>query len=169
MDKLIFQESPEVEFGSNRFINVPTILQFDETPLIQVVKEEQVGFSTSIPIYHQDGTYLAKVVGSQMYSTEEGRKAGVKLLHPDKMTVCELNGQTLFEIRRTSAAALKAAAELYTPTGHFIKYMGSQPGLIDTSGNSLKVGGVIMTECSFVGCRIGVWMKSDGSVGIGCN
>tara|TARA_R110001583_G_C5634157_1_gene407319 strand:+ start:1543 stop:2055 length:513 start_codon:yes stop_codon:yes gene_type:complete len=170
MEKLVFQNTPNVEFGSNHFVNVPTILQFDDTPLIQVVKLQEAGFSTSIPIYHNDGTYLAKVIGSQIYATDAGIKAGVKLLHPDKMTVCELNGQTLFEISRTSSAALKASAELYTPEGYFVKYMDDKPGLINTSGKSLNVdGGMMMSNCSFQGCRIGVWMKSDGSVNIGCN
>jgi hypothetical protein len=169
MEKLIFQESPEVEFGSNRFINVPTILQFDETPLIQVVKSQDAGFSTEIPIYHQDGTYLAKVVGSQIYKTPDGEKAGLELRHPDLMTVCELNGQTLFEIKRTSAASLKAAAELYTPTGYFVKYMADRPNLLKSDGSSIQIGGMVMTGNSFSGCRIGIWIKSDGSMGIGCN
>jgi hypothetical protein len=63
MDKLIFQNAPSVELGTNTFIECPVILQFDDTPLIQVVRLDQVGFSTQIPIYHEDGTYLAKVVG----------------------------------------------------------------------------------------------------------
>lgn len=169
MSKLIFQETPEVLFGSNRFINVPTILQFDETPLIQVVKTECAGFSTEIPIYHSDGTYLAKVVGSQIYRTAEGKKAGIVLKHPDKMTVCELNGQTLFEIERATAASLKASAELYTPTGYFVKYMSDTPSLIKTDGSALEVGGILMSGSTISGARIGVWIKSDGSVGIGCN
>jgi hypothetical protein len=169
MEKLVFQSHPEVEIGSNKFINVPIILQFDDTPLIEVVNLQKTGFSTSIPIYHNDGTYLAKVVGSQIYSTEAGKKAGIKLHHPDQMTVCELNGQTIFEIRRTSAAALSAEAELFTPTGHFVKYKGHKPELINIDGNSLNIGGVIMSNSSFVNCRIGVWIKSDGSVGIGCS
>jgi hypothetical protein len=61
---------------------VPTILQYDDTPLIQVVRVAEAGYTTEIPIYHSDGTYLAKVVGSQLYSTPEGQKAGVTLRHP---------------------------------------------------------------------------------------
>jgi hypothetical protein len=169
VEKLIFQNTPEVEFGSNKFINVPTILQFDDTPLIQVVKTQDAGFSTEIPIYHTDGTYLAKVVGSRIFKTAEGEKAGLTLRHPELMTVCELNGQTLFEIKRTSAASLKAAAELYTPNGYFVKYMSSTPRVLKSDGSSLQVGGILMTDCSFNGVRIGVWLKSNGSVSIGCN
>jgi hypothetical protein len=137
--------------------------------LIQIVKTQEAGFSTEIPIFHSDGTYLAKVVGSRIFPTPEGEKAGVTLRHPDLMTVCELNGRTLFEIKRTSAASLKAAAELYTPPGYFVKYMSNTPSLLKSDGSSLQIGGIVMTGCSFSGVRIGVWLKSDGSVGIGCN
>ena len=169
MEKLIFQETPEVEFGSNKFTNVPTILQFDETPLIQVVKTQEAGFSTEIPIYHNDGTYLAKVVGSQIYKTVDGEKAGLELRHPDLMTVCELDGKTLFEIKRTSAVSLKAAAELYTPTGYFVKYLTDRPNIFKSDGSSIQTRNIVMTGCEFSECLIGIWLKSDGSVGICCD
>ena len=34
-NKLVFSESPQVELGSNFFINVPVILQYKDTPLIR--------------------------------------------------------------------------------------------------------------------------------------
>ncbi|UGB00635.1 hypothetical protein LRS40_01365 (plasmid) [Leclercia sp. G3L] len=74
-DKLIFTQSPKIELGSNFFINVPVILQYKETPLISIEHSIDAGFTTNIPIYHSDGTYLAKVKGSQLYSTEEGKKS----------------------------------------------------------------------------------------------
>lgn len=67
MDTLIYQAHPTVELATNRFINVPIILQYEDTPLIQVVKAVSAGFTTEIPIYHSDGTYLAKVVGSRIF------------------------------------------------------------------------------------------------------
>lgn len=56
MNNLIFQTSPRVTFATNVFERTPVILQFDDTPLISVVREEQLGFTTEIPIYHMDGT-----------------------------------------------------------------------------------------------------------------
>jgi hypothetical protein len=53
--------------------------------------------------------------------TDEGKSAQLKLRHPQGMTVCELEGRTIFELRRQAAAALKTAAELYAPEGVFIK------------------------------------------------
>ena len=167
MEKLVFQESPAVNFGSNIFIDVPIILQVDETPLIEVVKTQQGGYTTEIPIYHNDGTYLAKVKGSQLYSTPEGEKAGVKLRHPDLMTVCELNGNVIFELKRTEAAALKASAELYTPNGFFVKCADTMPSLVSPDGSSINVGGVTMSGNVFQGIKIGVHLSTKGSVGIG--
>jgi hypothetical protein len=86
-----------------------------------MVRSEGAGFTTQITIFHKDGTYLAKVKGTQMYLTPDGAKAGLKLRHPGLMTVCEMGTETLFEVRRDYAAPLKLTAELYTPTGGFIK------------------------------------------------
>lgn len=84
------------------------------------------------------------------------------------MTVCTLGGKTLFEIRREEAAALKTSAELYTPTGYFVKYKDQTPSLVNPNGDALQVGGIVMTGSTFSGCYIGIWIKSDGSTAIGC-
>jgi hypothetical protein len=46
MAELIYHSTPRVTFASNTFINVPTIFQFDETPLISIVREANLGFTT---------------------------------------------------------------------------------------------------------------------------
>jgi len=167
---LVFQESPEIVLATNRFINVPIILQYDETPLIEVVGELKVGFNIQISIYHSDGTYLAKVKGSQMYLTDDGKKAGVTLRYPDKMTVCEIAGRTVFEIKREEASALKTKAELYTPDAAFIKcYDSGMAGyILGQDKTHLELGGLVMTGCTFNNKRIGIHVKKDGSIGIGC-
>ena len=167
MDKLIFTEAPAVTIATNTFVRVPVILQYDDTPLIEVVRCQPAGFTTSIPIFHSDGTYLAKVVGSRVVATDAGAKAGITLEHPDKMTVCRLAGRTVFELRRDEAAALRTAAELYTSTGCFVRITDSpKVDLLDAAG-ALRVGGLIMSHNTFEGCRIGVWVRSDGSVSVG--
>src|SRR5262249_8167695 len=103
----------------------------------------EVGFTTRIPIYHADGTYLAKVVGSQLHLTKDGEKTGLRLLHPQGRTVCDLDGRTLFEIHRQEAAALKTHAELFTPDGYLVKCtdrssrsLFSWRGLLEPWGNN---------------------------------
>src|SRR5688572_29776749 len=124
---LIFNPTDAVEFAGNTFINVPIILLFDDTPMVEMVVHEDVKRTTRFSIYNNDGVYLAKVVGPQLYLTADGEKAGLEVRHPDKMTVCTLGKQTLFEISRPTAAAIAISAELFTPTGGFIKAAANVP------------------------------------------
>ena len=168
--ELIYQSNPTVTFATNTFINVPTILQFDDTPLISVIREENLGFTSEIPIFHADGTYLAKVRGTRVFPTEAGKKAGIVMRSLPSLTACELDGRTLFEIAHQKGDAFKAQAELYTPTGYFIKSTDAAlPSLLKSDGTALNVGGLKMTNCSFSGVRIGIWLQSSGSISIGCN
>jgi hypothetical protein len=171
MDALVFQNAPEVSVASNTFIRVPIVLQYDDTPLIEVVREQQAGYSTSIPIYHSDGTYLAKVVGSRLFATPAGEKAGVVLRHPQDATICELGGKTVFELRRTGAAALKENAELFTPDGTFVRCPTELLPTIVTGEQekALQIRGLTMTNTTISGFRIGILIRSDGGLLIGVN
>jgi hypothetical protein len=168
-DKLIFFQSPRITMATNTFINVPVILQYEDTPLVEVVKIEKAGFTTQIQIYHPDGSYLAKVVGSRLFTTKDGEKAGLTLKYPKDMTVCELNGQVLFEIHRLGAAALRAKAELFTPDGAFVKCTNElMPRLFfSEKETTLHIGGVVMMGNTFANLRIGIWVRKDGSLSIG--
>ena len=168
MAELIYHSSPRVTFASNTFVNVPTILQFDDTPLISVVEEEHLGFTTEIPVHHSDGTYLAKVRGTRVYATTEGKEAGVKIEQLPGLWVCTVEGRTVFEIHQQSGDAFRTDAELYTPDGHFVKVSDSpRPELFSASGEALTVAGAAMTGCHIENLRIGVWLRSDGSLAIG--
>jgi hypothetical protein len=166
---LVFFDTPEVEYASNYFRNVPVILQYDDQPLIEVVQEINVGFTTQFSIYNKDGIYLAKVTGTQIYRTEDGEKMSLNLRHPDLMTVCELEGKTLFEVRRAGAAALKMDAELYAPDGRFLKKAdsGIPSELISADGSFLRIQQLTMIGSHFENCRIGIHVRSDGKIGIG--
>jgi hypothetical protein len=86
------------------------------------------------------------------------------------MTVCKLGDQVLFEIVREAAAALKTRTELNAPDGYFVKCTDApQPELYDAAGGSLIVWGVTMVGNLFQGCRIGIWIKKDGSIAICCS
>jgi len=175
METLIYQQHPVVEIATNKFIDVPNIIQYESTPLIEVVREITAGYTTRIPIYHRDGTYLAKVVGSQIFLTEDGKKAGVVLRHPPQMTVCELEGKTLFELTRTGPAALKTQAELYTPDGLFIRASDKELAeyAIGEGKKEIRLegGGVTlrMSGSTIRGFRIGIFFSKSGVMIIGCN
>ena len=84
------------------------------------------------------------------------------------MTVCKLGDKILFEIIREEAAALKTRAELYTPEGVFVKCSDSpQPELYSASGDVLQIKGITMVRNQSQGCRIGIWIRQDGSVALG--
>lgn len=168
METLTYQTAPIVTLGTNRFVNVPIILQFDDTPLISIAKNESLRYTTEIPIYNADGTYLAKINGTRIYATEAGKKAGLVMQHPAHMTVCKMGGKTLFEIRHGTGDAFRMEAELFTPSGFFVKYLDAPtPVLMNDKGEALRVGGVTMSGNIFANLRIGIWVKSDGSVALG--
>ena len=112
---------------------------------------------------------MAKVVGSRLFTTKEGEKAGITLKYPKNMTICELNGQTLFEIHRLGVAALRARAELFTPDGAFVKCTDELMPKLFFGGNEkpLKIGGVLMMGNTFANFRIGIWVRKDGSLSLG--
>ncbi len=169
-DKLIFTQMPHVELASNMFINVPVILQYDNTPLIEVIRDLDIEYKTQYSVYHQDGTYLAKVKGSKLFATEDGKKAGVQIRHLSNTLVCELGKNTIFEITKTGPFSVKTTAELYTNNGSFIKSSPSDlTGFVLNQKDNLQIKGLRMSKCTFSGVKIGVWVKSDGSISIGCN
>jgi hypothetical protein len=169
MDKLIFSKSPEITIATNTFVNVPTILQYENTPLIQVVKIDKANFTTQIPIYDLNGTYLAKAVGSRLFVTAMGKNAGLILRYPKDMTVCELNGRTLFEIKYDSPVSLSTSAELYTPDGAFIKTPYNSPIELFSADNrnKLEINGISMQNCRFENLSIGIKVMKNGAVSIG--
>ena len=168
MPDLFYHSSPAVTLCSNTFINVPVILQFDDTPLISIVKEETLGYTSEIPIHHADGTYLAKVRGTRAYATEAGKKAGIVIRQLPLLWICEVGGRTAFEIHQQPGDAFRTQAELYTPTGSFVKVSDApMPAIVTATGKALQVGGVTMIGNVFRNLRIGVWLRSDGSVALG--
>ena len=166
--ELIFQASPKIVVATNTFIDVPVILKYEDTPLLEVIKEQGVGFMTQTPIYHSDGTYLAKVTGNRVYPTEEGKKAKIEIRDNPCKFVCSLDKRVLFELAHGVGDAFKATAELYTPDGCFVKCTDNpKPELINVADNAMRVGGVTMIGNVFQNLSIGIWLRKDGSCAIG--
>lgn len=166
--QIIFQSHPVVTIGTNRFHNVPTILQFEDTPLLEVGKFVEAGYTTQFPVYHSDGTKIAVVKGSQIYLTREGAKANIALRHPQGMTVCELEGKTILELRREGPAAVRGAAELYAPEGTFIKANTYEASALLRGGRLLNSPGFAMSNSDLRDFKIGILVKRDSvSIGVG--
>lgn len=67
MQQISFHQSPEVTFATNVFKDVPTILQYDDQPLIQLVQDVDASFTTQFTVFDEKGTKLVKVKGTQFY------------------------------------------------------------------------------------------------------
>jgi hypothetical protein len=163
---VFFQSHPDVILATNTFRNVPTIIQYEDTPLLEVGKYEPAGYSAKFSIYHSDGTKIGVVKGSQLYPTEAGKKAKVTPRYEPNLTVWELEGKPILELRREGAAALRGWAELYAPEGVLIKAIDSGISGLLRGGNALQVGGVTMSGAVFDGCKIGIHVRRNG-IGLG--
>ena len=161
MTEIIFQEHPDVTLGTCVFRNVPTILQFEDTPMLEVGKFEGAGYRTRFPVFHSDGTQIAVVKGSQIYITDEGRKASIKTRFEPNLTVCELEGKPILELRRKGATALHGWAELYAPGGVLIRASSSEVSGLLRDGGQLNVGGFTLQGCTFDGCAVGIHVMHD--------
>ena len=166
--ELVFQKSPNIILATNTFINVPTILKYEDTPLIEVIKQQDLSFTTQIPIYHSDGTYLGKVKGNRIYPTEAGKKANLEVRDSPGRFICSLDGKVAFELAHGVGQTFKAEAELYTPDGYFVKCSDApKPEIFDLSGNAIKIGGITMIGNVFQNLSVGIWLRKDGSCEIG--
>jgi len=166
--ELIFQSSPKVIVATNTFLNVPVILKYEDTPLMEIIKDQGIGFTTQIPIYHSDGTYLAKVKGNRIFPTEAGKIANIEIRDTPGKFICSLDKKEMFELTHGVGDEFKADAELYAPDGYFVKCSESpKPELFDVKGNSIRVGGITMIGNIFQNLSIGIWLRKDGSCAIG--
>lgn len=165
---VVFQEHPLVWLGESWFRNVPTIIQWENIPLMEVGKFEQAGFTTRIAVFHSDGTKIAVVNGSQIYLTAEGKNAQMRLRYEPGLTACELEGRTIFELRREGAAALRATAELHAPEGMFIRTSTACLDIIGQIAGGKYVGpsGFLINKCFAWDMPIGIHITKN-IVGIG--
>lgn len=167
MATLIFQKTPIVSFLTNKFINVPVILKHEDTNLIEIANKVGMGFTTEIPIYHSDGTYLAKATGNRLYPTENGKKAGITIDKQQGVWVCKMGTQILFEISMLTGESFKLQAELFTPDGHFIKCQDNKGLDLFDNTKALTIGSLTLQGNTFQNLSVGVWTKNNGQVLIG--
>lgn len=127
INSLLFSPAAVIHFGGNRFVHVPVILQVDDTPLIEAVPHNEISLTTRFTIFHGDGVLLATAVGTRLFCTVDGVKAGIEMQYPERATICLLGGRRLFEVRRIAAAALTITAELYSPAGLLVSSNAAVP------------------------------------------
>ena len=179
--EVFFSQHPDVVIASNRFIGVSTILQFENTPLIEVGKFVKAGYSAKFSVYHSDGTKIAVVKGRQIYRTEEGKAAKFSMRYDHELTACELEGKPILELRRDGPAALRGWAQLYAPEGFLVEIKPADsvtpvllPKITDLLRNeSLTLpGNAVLERCTFSNFMIGMlvcrpgYVPPDGSIAV---
>lgn len=166
MEEIIFQSHPDVILAGNTFRNVRTIIQVENAPLLEVGKFLPAGYGTRFPVFNSDGVKLAVVVANQIQLTAEGKKANLRCRHEPGLTVCELEGKPILELRREGAAALHGWAELYAPEGVLVKAHDSGiSGVLRGGGDILAVGPVAMRNMIFEDFDVALRI-SDGQIAI---
>ena len=88
VNDLTFHQGTAIELAGNTFINVPVLIQYENDPLFEVVHEVDASWTTQFRIYNKDGIYLAKAKGTQLYPTDQGTKAGLKMRYESHLTAC---------------------------------------------------------------------------------
>ncbi|MGO9108717.1 MAG: hypothetical protein ACLP9L_05745 [Thermoguttaceae bacterium] len=164
--EIFFQSHPDVIIGGNTFRNVKTILQFENIPLLEVGRFEPAGYSERFPVFNMDGVKVAVVVGRQIHLTEEGSKARIVRRCEPNLSVCELEGKPILELRRNGPTALRGWAELYAPEGLLIRALDSGVAALLSGGNALQIGGMVFMDSFFDGCPIGIHIGKSGHGGI---
>ena len=163
---VIFQEHPDIWMGSSVFRKVPTIVQVDDIPILEVGQFVDAGYTTRFQVFHSDGTHIATVNGSRIFPTEAGNKANLKQRFENNLTICELEGKPILELRRHGAAALRGWAELHAPNGTLIKCFDEKfSGMIGSEGH-LCISGQLFMDVLFEGHPIGLHFK-DGNCKMG--
>jgi hypothetical protein len=157
---VIYQTHPDVVVASNVFRNVPTILQFEDTPLIEVGRFAEAGFAAKFHIFNQDNQDIAVVVGSRIFLTEIGKKCNLRRRSEPNLTAVELEGKTILEMRHTAAAAMNLAAELWAPEGILVKSRHSViTSLIQNEPEAITIGNNITIARNYVdGFHIGIYL-----------
>jgi hypothetical protein len=166
-DSLTFETCPVFEVARNFFFNVPVIVQYEQSPLLEVVPAGS-GFTPQFTIYHPDGTYLAQVKGAELHPTDDGKKADLSL-DPGAVTVCRMGGKTLFELRLEAPSTLTAYAELHAPGGALVKFTPAEIGgvAVNAKGEQVNIRRVWLQKCLLRNLPVGLWVSKEGTVGIG--
>lgn len=119
--QLVYKPIPIVTSLKRMPMNFPAIIPFDDMPWISIVQEDNHGFGSDIQVLNSAGTCLAKIRGTRIFSTEDGKRAGIKLRPLINSTICELNGNELFEIACQSCGSFNIRTGLFAKKGYFIK------------------------------------------------
>ncbi len=160
-----------VKFASNTLINVPVILQFEDTPLLEVVRSIHGQPDDKIALFASDGGKLGYMQGERLFLTSDGEKVGAKIDHKADAKVLRIDGKERYVLRKPRPFEMHPKFELYTPTGILVAGEPDMiPGLTSPgSSEPLSLQGAIFEGNTLSGCQIGFWFDRQGSIAFGCS
>jgi hypothetical protein len=153
-----------VVLGGNTFIDTPTLLEYKGQSLFTLERQEETGFlAVSFRIYDEHGAHLGSVVRNDFHPNAhyEGPKSfAISGKVHDWVVEERPAGRVVCAIRQKEAAKpaeLHLSVNIFTPDGF----------LVSATPDSINLRGIIMRGNTFVGCRAGIVVQADGSMGLG--
>lgn len=147
-----------VRLGGNYYINVPTLVAFDNMPLFLLGRLNDGYLGIDFEVYDAEQKKVASVKHNNIYF---GDKSAYTLGgDADSLTfVSKESNETLINIRKRAAAGnvdLDVSVHTYLPNGK----------LLELRPDGSNLGGLGLIGNKFIGCRIGIAIGSDGSVAL---
>lgn len=160
------EESFRVVLGGNTFVNTPNLVEYQGDSLFSIERNEDSGYlAISFKIYDETGAKIATIGRNRIFMNKKYRgpktftiEGGVH----DWSLREQSTDSLLCAIKQKEAAApaeLDVSVNLYTPHGL----------LFAATPEAINLGGIKMTGNVLVGCRAGIVINRDGSVGICSN
>jgi len=156
-EQIWISQHSTIEFASNFFTNVETILRVDDQRMIYLTDTVGTDHSLAIDLFSPDGERIAVSKGARLFLTPSGEKMGLKIRREPDLWVCEGGGNTFYEARFKGPAALAISAELYAPSGKLLRYRPSASQIVELKPNGMSLAGsAIVSGCTFIGNPVGV-------------
>ncbi len=152
-----------VVLGGNTFVDTPNLVEYDGESLFSLERNDESGYlAVSFKIYDESKAKIAtigrnrvfmnkKYRGPKTFAIEGGVHDWVLREKPSDSLICAIKQK-----EAASPAELDLSVNLYTPDGLFFS----------ATPDSINLGGLKMTGNVLVGCRAGIVIDRDGSVGI---
>lgn len=166
-EKFYYQPSPIIELGTNKFIDVPVILKYQDTVLTEMVKEVDLGYTTEFTIYHNDGTGLAKVKGTRIYPIKDGADPNIKIVKHAGAWQVLLADKTIIEVQHITGGAFRFFGELHTPDGNLLALKVVPDLNIIVNARGIELGGLTIGGNTVKGAKVGILVTANGGITVG--
>lgn len=155
--------SNQITIGGVTFVNVPIILRVDGDPIIEMVKDVKLGYTTQIRIYDETGKYLSKITGTRAYPATDDKSVVIEKKY--RQWDCLHKGNKIFTIDHTDPDRFRFEGKLYTKSGIFLKISNEDAvKAYFPSGDEIKLEGVVMRHVTLSNCQVGFDVNTSTNI-----